>query len=78
MRVEKITLNSHDHERFHFTTKRTEISILSALLAHAYRNTPPHHTTEIFRAHCRGMMRSIDKALKMSAENSPQPTESTP
>ena len=48
MRIQKIQLNSHGHERFVFVTKRTEMSILSALLANAVRHTPPHDTTKFF------------------------------
>ena len=73
MKLERIQLNSHDHERFLFQTKRTEMSILSALLANAYRHTPPHPSTEIFRATVRGMIKSIDKALKTSANQPPTP-----
>lgn len=71
MKLQTIALNSHDHERFAFITGRLEMSILSALLANAYRHTPPHHTTEIFRAQCRGMMKTIDKALALSATQPP-------
>jgi hypothetical protein len=74
MKIQNIELNSHDHERFVFHAGRAELSILSALLANAYRHTPPHHTTEIFRAQCRGMMKTIDKALVLSAKNQPPTT----
>jgi hypothetical protein len=75
MKIQTITKDSHGHERFVFATKRIEMSIISALLANACRHTPPHPTTEIFRAQCRGMMKALDKALVLSASNQPpQPT----
>lgn len=71
MTIEKITLNSQQHERFHFKTKRAEMSIISALLANAVRHTPPHETTQQFRHLCRAMMKCLDKALVLSVNQPP-------
>lgn len=74
MRYIETVKDSHQHERYVIQTKRAELSILSALLAHAHRHTPPHESTEQFRNQVRGMMRTIDKIIKPFTTTTHQPT----
>ena len=75
MKILKIELTPRGFERIVLSANRTELQILSAMLAHIRRHTPPHDLNRQFLDRCRDIHKALDKALKNPTT---EPQEITP